>query len=154
MFVPALIPLGWFFIPFFFSLACRVFDAAARRLCLAAARGSCSLWLWLSGVSLWWPLLWSTGFGSKHRLQELQPSGAVVVAHGLSCSVESRIFSDQELNPSLLLRQVDSLLSSHHGSSFLSLTCIFQAVIGSLPSSFLSSSEVMFLQASFSLFLP
>ena len=64
-----------------------------------------------------------------HGLQELQHSGTVLAAHGLSHSVASRIFSDQELNPSLLLWQVHSLLSSPRGSSFLSLACIFQAVI-------------------------
>ena len=134
------------------------FGSPGLRCCCSQALSSCSEREWLSLVVALGRLvvvasLVSTGFGSKHRLQELQPSGTVVVAHGLSCSVESRIFSDQELNPSLLLRQVDSLLSSHHGSSFLSLICIFQAV-RSLLSSFLSSSEVMFLQASFSLFLP
>ena len=98
---------------FFFLIfwLCWVF-VAARRLSLVAAReGYSSLW--------WFLLLQSTGSGHpcfsscSMRAQELwhvgpRVRGALVVAHGLSCSAACGIFLDQGSNPCPLHWQVNS----------------------------------------------
>ena len=62
---------------------------------------------WCAGLSLSWPLLWSTG--SRH-------AGSVVVAHGPSCSAACGIFPDQGSNPWPLHWQADSQPLRHQGS--------------------------------------
>ena len=54
---------------------------------------------------------------------QLQSTGSIVVAHGLSCPMACRIFSDstQGANSCLLYCQVDSLPLSHQGSPWHSL---------------------------------
>ena len=46
-------------------------------------------------------------------------TGAIIVAHGLSCSAACGIVPDQELNPCLLHWHADSLPLSHQGSPCL-----------------------------------
>ena len=50
---------------------------------------------------------------------ELQRTGLIVVAHGLSCSLACGILPNQGSNRCLLHWQVDSLPPSHQGSPFL-----------------------------------
>ena len=47
---------------------------------------------------------------------ELQSTGSVAVAHGISCSTACGIFPDQRSNSCLLHWQADSLPLSHQGS--------------------------------------
>ena len=61
-----------------------------------------------TGLSLSWPLLLRST-GSRR-------AGSVVVAHGPSCSVATRIFPDQGSNPCPLHRQADSQPLRHQGS--------------------------------------
>ena len=57
----------------------------------------------------------STAAASLVGKQQLQSSGSVVVAHGLSCSSACEIFSDQGSNPCFLHWQADSYPPSHQG---------------------------------------
>ena len=64
----------------------------------------------------WRLLLGAQAVDRPCRLQQLQHVGSVAVVHTLSCSVPCGMFLDQELNPRLLHRQVDSYPRHHHGS--------------------------------------
>ena len=59
--------------------------------------------------------------GLCSRLSRALSAGAVVEAHGLSCSAAREIFPCQGSNSCLLHWQLDSLLLSHQGSQRLSL---------------------------------
>ena len=56
-------------------------------------------------------LQWLRHVGSAAAAHELQGTGLIAVAQGLSRSEECGIFLDQGLNPCLLQWQVDSLSS-------------------------------------------
>ena len=62
----------------------------------------------------------SAGLGSCYH--ELQITGSVDVAHGLSCSSACGIFPDQGLNPSLLHWQADSFTAEGSPNLSFSLT--------------------------------
>ena len=109
MFLPALIPLGWFFIPFFFS-----FGLPGLRCCRSQALSSCSergcSLLRCTGFSLRWLLMlqspgsrrtccsraaWGlSGCGFQTPEHRLRCCGT-----GLSCSAASGIFLDQGPHP-------------------------------------------------------
>ena len=67
---------------------CWVFVSVRGLSLVAASRGHSSSRC--AGLSLSWPLLWSTGS---------RRAGSVVVAHGPSCSAACGIFPDQGSNP-------------------------------------------------------
>ena len=86
---------------------------------VVVSRGYSSLWC--TGFSLQWLLCCRaqaqghTGFSTVAPW--LDSTGSIVVAHGLSCSVACRVFSDQgSLNLCLFHWQADSLPLSHQGS--------------------------------------
>ena len=92
------------FIYFYFWL-CWVFVSGLGLSLVAASGGHSSLRC--AGLSLSWPLLWSTGS---------RRAGSVVVAHGLRCSAACGIFPDQGSNQCPLHWQADSQPLRHQGS--------------------------------------
>ena len=91
---------------FIYLWLCWVF-VSVRGLSLVAASGGHSS-SQCTGLSLSWPLLLRST-GSRR-------AGAVIVAHGPSCSAACGIFPDQCLNPCPLHWQADSQQLCHQGS--------------------------------------
>ena len=93
---------------FIYLWLCWVF-VSVRGLSLVVASGGHSSSR-CAGLSLLRPLLlWSTGS---------RRAGAVIVAHGPSCSAACGIFPDQGSNPCPLRWQADSQPLRHQGSPF------------------------------------
>ena len=87
-----LICFMYFWLPWIFVAACRLFSSCVQ--------AGLTLQLWRAGLSVWWLLLlWS--MGSRHV-------GSVVVAHGLSGPVACGIFLDQGSNQGALHWQANS----------------------------------------------
>ena len=99
-----------FIILFIYFWLCWVF--LAPRVFLQFWRVGAALQLLCTGLPFRWLLVaehWLQGAASAVMVPRLQRIGSRVVAHGLSCSVASGIFLDQELNLCLLHWQADSL---------------------------------------------
>ena len=100
-------------IVFIYFWLCWVF--VAGQVFLQLQKAGTIVYLWYTGFSLWWVLLWTMGSRTQgliscvHRLN-------IVAEHGLSCSETCGIFLDQGSKPYLLHQQVDSLAQNHQGS--------------------------------------
>lgn len=112
-----LLLLFWSFICFW---SCWVF-IAVRLFSSCGAWGSHRSGLCCGAVSIERRADFSgCGACAQYVASRLWSTGAIVGAHGRSCSMACGIFLDQRSNPCLLHRQVDSFPLNHQGNFFLS----------------------------------
>ena len=121
--------LLFFFLNFIYFRQCWILTATQAFLQLWQVEAT--LQLWCAGFSLQWLLLLRFMGSKAEGLQKfgpvgsvvgaprLQSTGAIVVAHGLSCSTVCGIFPDQGWNLCLLHWQADSLPLSYQGSPYI-----------------------------------